>query len=72
MGRLDATVRRFKALLFKDVAEDAQRNWLGRLPEVVATYNDRLGHKGCYGSRPNGVVKNNVLNFHIRQNMQEA
>ena len=45
MGKLDATIRHVKSLLFKGVAESAQRDWVTRLPEAVKTYNERLGHE---------------------------
>ena len=69
MGKLDATIRHFRALLFQGVAEDAQRNWLQRLPEVVETYNKNLGHEGSYGSTPDDVLKNPALDFQVRQKM---
>ena len=69
MGKIDSTIRHVKALLFKGVAEDTQRDWVARLPGVVETYNKRLGHEGSYGSTPQEVLTDDVLNFQVRQKM---
>ena len=69
MGKIDSTIRHVKALLFKGVAEDTQRDWVARLPGVVETYNQRLGHEGRFGSTPQEVLTDDVLNFQVRQKM---
>ena len=78
MGKLDATQQRLRALLRVKVdGSGGKEPWSQRLPGVVRTYNEKLGHEGSFGSRPIDVIaKNpkqesdeNVLDFQVMRQM---
>ena len=57
MGKIDSTIRHVKALIFRGLAETRRIDWAGKLPEILETYNKRLGHEGSFGSTPDQVLK---------------
>ena len=67
MGKIDSTIRHVKALLFRGLAEDARVDWVAKLPEILETYNKRLGHEGSFGSTPDQVLKDPLLEFQVQQ-----
>ena len=78
MGKLDATQQRLRALLRVKVdGSGHQGPWSERLPGVVATYNNLLGHEGSFGSPPVEVIgptpkeesDTNLLDFQVMRQM---
>jgi hypothetical protein len=67
MGKIDSTIRHVKALIFRGLAEAQRIDWAGKLPEILETYNKRLGHEGSYGSTPDQVLKDPLLEFQVQQ-----
>ena len=78
MGKLDATQQSLRAFLKPDVdGSNAKQDWSERLPEIVKTYNERLGHEGSFGSVPKDVIskeptentEKNALDFQVMRQM---
>jgi hypothetical protein len=78
MGKLDATQNRLRALLRPKVdGSNEKQDWSERLPGIVETYNNRLGHEGSFGSRPKDVIskepkedtESNALDFQVMRQM---